>query len=476
MDDLLRIDDRTITDLEEIDVDVCSTADSKVPLHRLCELIGGAAVAARASLRSLRLSGPLHLGVIFQMLAPWASCFTQLEAVVLSRGAADWQPAVAAGVLRELPALRRLQIRFSFDGEEPPEGLLSLLLPSGPAAAPGAAMDARLGMPQLQHLALIFPPRSVLPPTAPPPDALSTLTQLTALKLMRYPATSVPSLASLTNLRHLLWDPALPADEPYETPAGMERLTQLECLWLVTKLPLQLPASLAANLQGLHVMIRGQREDGLQQQRWDWLVPFAQLSSLRLQSCALRELPPEVASMSQLTRLDLMVNHLEELPSGPYLRRLQYIHLGNNRFSRFPSALLEAKHLVAAYLANQSCSSTSGTSSPGSSGGGSGATSATMRFGTGFTRRMELHESDVKRLLRLRHLQTLVMGNLQPEVILQGPARQDFSWLQRYLRQGSGARLTSNELAYPLHSKEVFEIPPLLPGSGSSSSGGSSDG
>lgn len=198
--------------------------------------------------------------------------------------------------------------------QEPPEGLLSLLLPSGPAAAPGAAMDARLGMPQLQHLALIFPPRSVLPPTAPPPDALSTLTQvnrgqwprcmpvgtrvaflcwnmertsaagcrhrpaapracmhaggwcaaacwkkstalgltlhgsvsfcmflngsaadcarrlaartgphpptphtqLTALKLMRYPATSVPSLASLTNLRHLLWDPALPADEPCE--------------------------------------------------------------------------------------------------------------------------------------------------------------------------------------------------------------------------------------------------------------------
>lgn len=68
-------------------MDVCSTADSKVPLHRLCELIGGAAVAARASLRSLRLSGPLHLGVIFQMLAPWASCFTQLEVSGITE---DW--------------------------------------------------------------------------------------------------------------------------------------------------------------------------------------------------------------------------------------------------------------------------------------------------------------------------------------------------------------------------------------------------
>lgn len=55
-----------------------------------------------------------------------------------------------------------------------------------------------------------------------------------------------------------------------------------------------------------------------------------------------------------------------------------------------------------------------------------------------------------------------------------GLASQDFSWLQRCLRQGSGARLTSNELAYPLHSKEVFEVPPLMPGfSGSDSGGGS---
>lgn len=34
-----------------------------------------------------------------------------------------------------------------------------------------------------------------------------------------------------------------------DLPGGIEHLTQLECLWAVTKLPLQLPASLAPNLQ-----------------------------------------------------------------------------------------------------------------------------------------------------------------------------------------------------------------------------------
>lgn len=63
-------------------------------------------------------------------------------------------------------------------------------------------------------------------------------------------------------------------------------------------------------------------------------------------------------------------------------------------------------------------------------------------------------------LLELRSLHTLVMGNMQP-VVLVGMARHDFLWLQRMLKQ-RGCRLTSNELAYPLQSKDVFDIPPLI--------------
>lgn len=71
---------------QEIDVDVRSAPADKVLLHRLCELIGKAAVAARRGLRSLRLSGPLHLGVVFQQLAPWAAQFTELEVSRKGRG------------------------------------------------------------------------------------------------------------------------------------------------------------------------------------------------------------------------------------------------------------------------------------------------------------------------------------------------------------------------------------------------------
>lgn len=56
----------------------------------------------------------------------------------------------------------------------------------------------------------------------------------------------------------------------------------------------------------------------------------------------------------------------------------------------YPLPVHTHPQLVAAYLANQSSSSGSGWSSPGSSGSGSGPNYATMRCGTGFTRRMEL--------------------------------------------------------------------------------------
>lgn len=43
------------------------------------------------------------------------------QQVYLAKGSEDWQPAVAAAVLRQLPALQRLQFRFSFDDEQTPQ-------------------------------------------------------------------------------------------------------------------------------------------------------------------------------------------------------------------------------------------------------------------------------------------------------------------------------------------------------------------
>lgn len=90
------------------------------------------------------------------------------------QGFAPWSPTAPLPPVRVAPAALP---------QEPPQDLLSLLLlPDAAAAAAvagiGGAAALRPGMPQLQHLALVFPPQSVVPPTTQLPDALSTLTQV----------------------------------------------------------------------------------------------------------------------------------------------------------------------------------------------------------------------------------------------------------------------------------------------------------
>ena len=204
----------------------------------------------------------------------------------LARGGDDWQPEAAACTLPLLPVLRLLEFRFSFDEEEPPQNLPSLLLlpqprPGVPLLPPPPQQPPSLHhlRQQLQHLVLVFPIRSVIPPTEHLPDEMSTLVQvggwaqailvlppvsaahstlgagvwllptlpvalqprcpptacpqsalcarlpptlpvqLTSLKLKRIPMVATPSwLGALTQLRNLLWDPALPADHDCESP------------------------------------------------------------------------------------------------------------------------------------------------------------------------------------------------------------------------------------------------------------------
>lgn len=113
-------------------------------------------------------------------------------------------------------------------------------------------------------------------------------------------------------------------------PPGLEKLTQLKCLWIVHQVgawrllprlclavlllpigtaaahncpassprrslprgpcpvaapqaPLILPTSLSGSLEGIHVMARGLSEERRAAQRWDWLAPFSKLTSVRLQ-------------------------------------------------------------------------------------------------------------------------------------------------------------------------------------------------
>ena len=99
-------------------------------------------------------------------------------------GAGGWafveqEPGGLAGCLDPCPAC----FGPAFPPFAPPlQDLLQLLLLPDAAAAAlgGAAAAAGLGpgLPTLNHLALVYPPRSVIPPTSPLPDALSTMTQV----------------------------------------------------------------------------------------------------------------------------------------------------------------------------------------------------------------------------------------------------------------------------------------------------------
>lgn len=94
-----------------------------------------------------------------------------VQQAYLSRGGNDWQPMAAACTLHLLPSLKRVEFRFSFSEMSPPQDLLARLLSPAAPLAP-------LGVQQLQHLAMVFPVRSMAQPTVQLPDAMSLLTQV----------------------------------------------------------------------------------------------------------------------------------------------------------------------------------------------------------------------------------------------------------------------------------------------------------
>jgi hypothetical protein len=168
--------------LQEIDAELV-TLSSESTLKKISSWLGALAVAHRATLRSLRLGGPLDLAVVFEAIEPVAHEFRKLTSVFLARGGDAWQPTAAARVLGLLPALARLQFRFSFGEEAPPQDLLSVLLAPQPRQLSAAAPPAVALLPslrQLEHLSLVYPIRNVVPPTERLPAALSELTQVRA--------------------------------------------------------------------------------------------------------------------------------------------------------------------------------------------------------------------------------------------------------------------------------------------------------
>jgi hypothetical protein len=232
-------------------------------------------------------------------------------------------------------------------------------------------------------------------------------------------------------------------------PTTLGSLSALRTLYAEMRLPLRVPSGMTA-LERLLLVGRGSFDGSMPQVTWDWLDPLTRLVSLRLQGGGMSALPESVRTLTSLTRVGLMCNNLtaKGLPVGPWVRRVQHLHLGSNCLDRFPPALREATALRTLHLANQRCDA-----------------DATQGPRAGAIQRLQLTRADVAAILALRRLEILVMGYDQPQVMLNGRKR-DFEWLQRVLRQRRGmnttsVRLTTNELAYQLEPLEVFHIPHL---------------
>jgi hypothetical protein len=318
---------------------------------------------------------------------------------------------------------------------------------------PGSGvLDAVCALTALRHLSLQYPLRSALPPVGELPPRMAALTGLTTLRLRRVPLQdpSPPWLAALTNLRHLWWDPYLPADVAGAVPRALGALTDLRTLLLEMRPPLAVPASLTA-LERLVLAARGgPAPPGAPPQGWAWLGGARALRSLQLQGGSMAALPGELRALSGLTRLALNCNDLgagaDSLPAGPWLGRLEHLHLGSNRIHRFPPALRAAPALRTIHLANQRA--------------GAGAGGAAPAIAANATQRLAVDAADVAAMLGMRGLRTVVMGATQPQVRLGGTQR-DFDWLRRVLLSreagaGGAVRLTSNELAVGMDPLEVF--------------------
>jgi hypothetical protein len=405
------------------------------------------------SLLALRLAGPLPLGEMLQGVGPERlATLTALSSVLLSGGAEEenWGLIDAIEVLRALPALQILEIRFARDAAPPTDpGIINLL---------GSLTG-------LRHLALQWPLRSALPPCGEVPPAFSALSGLTTLQLRRVPLQnpSPPWLGALTALKHLYWDPWLPVDLTGMLPSQLASFKGLETLFIEMAPPLTLPPGLSS-LRRLALVNRGVTGyeavvDGGNGGSgcWDWLTAAApRLESLRLQGGGISSLPPPVATMPALTRLELMCNDLtaESFPAGPWLQALRHLHLGGNCILSFPPALRHATALRSLHLANQRA--------------GPGALAGPAMV----PQRLRMEGEDVTALLAAPALETVVMAMGQPQVLMGGRTC-DFEWLKRALQgrhrgkekcsRRCPIKLTSNELAFELEPMEVFKWQHLTP-------------
>ena len=425
--------------LKEICVNL-SLEHTKATLDCVSEAVIHALRQNLATLQTLRLRGSLDLNMIFRELKQElpSTRAEKLANIQLVQGPkSSWDIDVSDCLADLSGTLQRLQVVFLSEESDVPEGFCTPLA----------------DLKSLKHLALSHPLRSAIPPLGDLPTAIGELTHLTSLQLRRTPLQSHPMwMGNLLHLEHLYYDPFLPICEEPAPPIGLSLLTSLKSLFLDMMPPYIIPDTLK-NVERLAIVTRPcdmhnrDEESSNKKENWEWLSSMTKLSSLTLRGCGLKKLPDPIIYLG-LTRLEVNLNRLSELPVGRYLENLQFLHLGSNAFINFPKAIQRAKNLRQLHIANQICT------------GWPAVMSNSGQLGRALSvQALSMTAADVQGLLNMPQLEVMVKG--MHHLIIQ-PNNKSEQWLRVLLRQrnkGKGARLTSSELVYKMEDwGALFEI------------------
>ncbi|MGI9179538.1 MAG: COR domain-containing protein [Longimicrobiaceae bacterium] len=132
-----------------------------------------------------------------------------------------------------------------------------------------------------------------------------------------------------------------------QLPASIEKLTQLQSLYLSDNQLTQLPASIEKLTQLQQLVLWGNQLTQLPAS----IEKLTQLQYLNLSGNQLTQLPASIEKLTQLQRLNLSGNQLTQLPASiEKLTQLQHLDLSGNQLTQLPESLRSLDSLTELYL------------------------------------------------------------------------------------------------------------------------------
>ncbi|MEJ2415982.1 MAG: leucine-rich repeat domain-containing protein [Exilibacterium sp.] len=184
--------------------------------------------------------------------------------------------------------------------------------------------------------------------TGNPVEALPNTVQLPKLEKLCVSnnrlRTLPDNLSGLSNLTHLLAG----GNQLTALPENLCELVKLTHLFLGGNLLTELPTNIYRLVNLKHLFVGENRLITLP----DSINQLSRLQYLNASDNRIRHLPCDLSGMTSLTWLFLERNSLSVLPEGIYRLPLQSLWLTNNRFTRFPEPVARMSELSKLHLAD----------------------------------------------------------------------------------------------------------------------------